>query len=158
VCKNALFICFERYKLQNGKFVVPSQLEAAIGRSRFIEQCLVHGENLPGNVAIIVPNWPNVSASIFFSLFFILFQVLDRLALPASASREELSSDRSVHKLLLDEVSRECVGQKHYAIPHKIIVSPTNFTVENGMATQKMSLKRKNIVHTFQNRINEIKF
>ena len=94
----------------------------------------------------------------FFLFFFILFQVIDRLALPASASREELSSDRSVHKLLLDEVSRECVGQKHYAIPHKIIVSPTNFTVENGMATQKMSLKRKNIVHTFQNRINEIKF
>lgn len=73
VCKNALFICFERYKLQNGKFVVPSQLEAAIGRSRFIEQCLVHGENLPGNVAIIVPNWPNVSASIFFFSFFYPF-------------------------------------------------------------------------------------
>lgn len=59
-------------------------------------------------------------------------------------------------QLLLDEVARECKGEKAYAIPSKVIISLFNFTVENGMATQKMSLKRKNIVHTFQQRINEI--
>lgn len=69
------FLC--RYKLQNGKFVIPSQLEAAIGRSRFIEQVCVHGENLPHNVAIVVPNWPNVSKKkvvVFFLIFFFFFQ------------------------------------------------------------------------------------
>ncbi len=57
--------------------MIPSQLEAAIGRSRFIEQVCVHGENLPHNVAIVVPNWPNVSKKkvvVFFLIFFFFFQ------------------------------------------------------------------------------------
>jgi hypothetical protein len=61
--------CVLRYKLQNGKFVIPSLLEAAICRSIFIDQACVHGENLPHNIAIVVPNWANVTNPIKSHLF-----------------------------------------------------------------------------------------
>ncbi len=132
----------EQYKLQNGKFVIPTALEAAICRSRFIEQCMVHGDNLPHNIAIVVPNWPNV---------------LERLALPADSPRAELAAkNKAVAELLSAEVLRECKDQKHYAIPAHVLVVSSNFTVENGMATPKMSLKRKNILHAYLHKIEEI--
>lgn len=75
--------------------MVPSQLEAAIARSRFVDQVCVHGDNLPHNIAIIVPNWANVSLVLSslgcFLLIIVSFKVIDRLALSASASREELA-------------------------------------------------------------------
>jgi long-chain acyl-CoA synthetase len=132
----------EQYKLQNGKFVIPTTIEAAVGRSRFIEQCMVHGDNLPHNIAIVVPNWPNV---------------LERLALPADSSRAELAANsKAVADLLWAEVLRECKDQKHYAIPSNVIIASANFTVENGMATPKMSLKRRSILLAYQHQIDAI--
>ncbi len=130
----------EQYKLQNGKFVIPTTLESAICRSRFIEQAMVHGENLPFNVALVVPNWPSV---------------LEHLLLPADSNREELTCKKEVIDLLMAEVQRECKGQKSYTIPANIVIVPSTFTVENGMATQKLSLKRKNILHAFQHKVDE---
>jgi long-chain acyl-CoA synthetase len=141
--------------------VIPSQLEAAIGRSRFVEQSCVHGENLLHNVVIIAPNWANVEQVVVWSCFcfqIVCLQVLDRLALPPSSSREEMSHNKAVSQLLLDEVTRECKEQKSFSVPVRVIVAAAPFTVENGMATPKMSLRRKNIVHAFQSKISEVKF
>ena len=46
----------ELYKLENGKFVMPSLVESAIGRSNYISQNCVIGANRPFNIALIVPD------------------------------------------------------------------------------------------------------
>lgn len=46
----------ELYKLENGKFVMPSLIESAIGRSNYISQNCVVGANRPYNIALIVPD------------------------------------------------------------------------------------------------------
>src|SRR5690606_10266852 len=46
----------EQYKLENGKYVVPTQLEEAIKLSPFVANIMVHGANKPFNVAVIVPD------------------------------------------------------------------------------------------------------
>jgi long-chain acyl-CoA synthetase len=46
----------ELYKLENGKFVMPSLIESALGRSNFISQNCVIGANRPYNIALIVPD------------------------------------------------------------------------------------------------------
>ena len=90
----------------------------------------------------MVPNWPNVT---------------DRLKLPSDAeSLKKHVSDKSVHALLLEEIAKNCEDQKHYAIPRHVIVAPTAFTVENSMATPKMSLRRKQIYAAFEKKIAEI--
>jgi long-subunit acyl-CoA synthetase (AMP-forming) len=47
--------CF-RYKLQNGKFVVPQVVENAVMRSPYILQAFAYGLDRPHNVALIVPD------------------------------------------------------------------------------------------------------
>ncbi|MFN9981789.1 MAG: long-chain fatty acid--CoA ligase, partial [bacterium] len=47
----------EQYKLENGKYVVPSPIEESISMSRYIRQVVVCGSNRPYNVCLIVPEW-----------------------------------------------------------------------------------------------------
>src|SRR5206468_1878516 len=46
----------EQYKLENGKYVVPSPLEEDLKLSPFIANVMVHGANKPYNVALVVPD------------------------------------------------------------------------------------------------------
>jgi long-chain acyl-CoA synthetase len=46
----------ELYKLENGKFVMPSLVESALGRSNYISQNCVIGANRPFNIALVVPD------------------------------------------------------------------------------------------------------
>lgn len=101
-----------------------------------IDQCFVHGENLPYNVAVVVPNWVNVA---------------ERLKLPNDPAK--LAEDKSVSQLLLNEVTEQCAEHKHYEIPRRLVIARQAFTVENGMATPKMSLRRKQIYDAFGARI-----
>ncbi len=46
----------ELYKLENGKFIMPSLIESSIGRSNYISQLCVIGHNRPYNIALVVPD------------------------------------------------------------------------------------------------------
>ena len=46
----------EQYKLENGKYVVPSPLEEQLKLSPYIVNVMVYGDNKPFNVALIVPD------------------------------------------------------------------------------------------------------
>ena len=52
----------EQYKLENGKYVAPVPIEDALCLSRFIAQAIVNGSDRPHNVALLVPDWEQVSA------------------------------------------------------------------------------------------------
>ena len=54
----------EQYKLENGKYVVPTPIETAISMSRFITQVVLCGANRPHNVALLVPEWPAIRAEL----------------------------------------------------------------------------------------------
>ena len=129
----------EQFKLQNGKFVVPTQLESAINRSPFVDQTMVHGSNLPATVAVVVPNWP---------------EVFDKLKVdPKKQDIAEYEKAQSVATLLLEEIKNQTGDFAHYAVPRHIVFARP-FTVENEMATPKMSLKRNNILKAYQSKID----
>ena len=50
----------EQYKLENGKYIVPTPIEEAIGMSRFLQQVVLCGANRPYNVVLLVPDWAAV--------------------------------------------------------------------------------------------------
>ena len=47
----------EKYKLANGKYVVPTPIEEGFARSRFVSQVFLYGDNQPYNVALVAPDW-----------------------------------------------------------------------------------------------------
>ena len=130
----------EQYKLENGKYVVPSPIESAIGMSRFVSQVVLYGSNRPYNIALVVPEWPAIRTE---------------LGVDDSVSDEELANDENVAKLMDEEISRTCLRLKKFEVPKKwAIVSP--FTAANNMLTPKMSIRRHKVIEAYDDTITHL--
>jgi long-chain acyl-CoA synthetase len=125
----------EQYKLENGKYVVPAPLEDLLQLSPFISQAYLDGANKPHNVALVVP---------------------DRIALEKwareqgiSASWEELMDDARVRELISRELEEYGRDFKGYERPKAFALLSEELTVDNGMLTPKMSVKRRVVVDRY---------
>mmetsp|Transcript_3418 Transcript_3418/g.5059 ORF Transcript_3418/g.5059 Transcript_3418/m.5059 type:complete len:738 (+) Transcript_3418:49-2262(+) len=124
----------EQYKLENGKYVVPSPIEEAISMSRFIRQVVVCGSNRPYNVCLIVPEWDVIRSA---------------LKIDPSTSEEELAGDPRVQRLIDSQLDIHLANLKKYERPLSwAFVAP--FTAANNMLTPKMSIRRHIVVRTYE--------
>ncbi len=121
----------EQYKLENGKYVVPAPLEEVLQLSPYVDQVYIYGMNRPHNVAIVVP---------------------DRQAVEQWAAGQGITGgwqatldDRRTRALIESELARFDSGLKAYERPRGCILLNEGFTIDNGMMTPKMSLKRNAI-------------
>ncbi|KAL3922081.1 MAG: hypothetical protein SGILL_002395 [Bacillariaceae sp.] len=130
----------EQYKLENGKYVVPTPVEHAIENSRFISQVLLVGANRPHNVALIVPEWPAIR---------------NELGYDDSVPENEIMMDQQLRSLIDEEIRQSCAKLKKYEIPREwAFVAP--FTAANNMLTPKMSVRRHNVVAAYQDAISHL--
>eukprot|EP00934_Nitzschia_sp_Nitz4_P008121 Nitzschia sp. Nitz4//scaffold22_size323478//278027//280476//NITZ4_000581-RA/size323478-augustus-gene-0.211-mRNA-1//1//CDS//3329543159//8111//frame0 len=123
----------EQYKLENGKYVVPTPIEVSIGMSRFIAQVVLCGANRPHNVALIVPEWAAIRSE---------------LNIEGDVSEEDLANDGRVKELIDSEIASNCKALKKFEIPTGwAFVAP--FTAANNMLTPKMSIRRHQVIQTY---------
>ncbi|MEM6453631.1 MAG: AMP-dependent synthetase/ligase [Acidobacteriota bacterium] len=126
----------EQYKLENGKYVVPAPLEEQLQLSGYISQACIHGFNKPYNVALIVP---------------------DRVALESWAKEngldvgnyDALMGNEQVRAMIQRELEANQGNFKGYERIRKFHLIPEEFSVDNGMLTPKMSLKRKIVMDRY---------
>jgi long-chain acyl-CoA synthetase len=123
----------EQYKLENGKYVVPTPVEEAIGMSRFIMQIVLCGANRPYNVCLIVPD---VDA------------LKNELKLDGDITVADLQSNPDVLKLMEAEIQSNSKSLKKFEVPQKFHFV-NSFTVENQMLTPKMSVRRHVAITTY---------
>ena len=133
----------EQYKLENGKYVVPSPLEEQLQLSGYITNIMVHGEQRPHNVAVIVP---------------------DLVALNGWADKHGLG-DRSVEKLLqeddvIDLIERELNRQsgpiKGYERVRGFVLTDEEFTPENGLLTPSLKVKRRAVMAKYGAQVEKL--
>jgi long-chain acyl-CoA synthetase len=130
----------EQYKLDNGKYVVPTPIETAVSVSRFISQVVLHGANRPFNIALLVPEWNSIRAE---------------LNIGETVTEEELAKDERVHRLIDGEIASHCSKLKKFEVPTKwAIVAP--FTAANNMLTPKMSIRRHKVVEVYEDVIGNL--
>ncbi|MCA9606262.1 MAG: AMP-binding protein, partial [Myxococcales bacterium] len=129
----------EQYKLENGKYVVPGPLEEHLQISGFINQAFIDGTNKPFNVALIIPDAP---------------------ALTKWATENGISGDLAalceherVQALLRQEIDKHSSEFKQFEKIKRFAVIPEEFTVENGLLTPKMSVKRRKVVEQYGDRM-----
>ena len=123
----------EQYKLENGKYVVPTPIEESIGLSRFISQVVLCGANRPYNVALLVPD---------------LVTLRTHLKIPDSTTDEEVIHDDRVRSLIDEEIKSKCAHLKKFEVPQAWAFVPA-FTAANQMLTPKMSIRRHKVIHTY---------
>ncbi len=126
----------EQYKLENGKYVVPTPLEEKLKLSPFVANVMVYGDNKPYNVALVVPD----------------MEMLGKWAaehgLDAS-DPEKLLEDPKVRELYREEIEKWSKDFKQYEKIRDFTFGTEDFTVDNGMLTPTLKLKRRGVMQRY---------
>lgn len=127
--------------LSNGKKVSPADMELAIGIDNLFDQVLIVGENRPFLSAILVLNseaWPEFAESIGHTV-----------------DENSLNSKEVKAAILkrIDELVRQFPGYAHI---RRVSLTLEPWTVENGLITPTLKLKRNVICEQFAKEINDL--
>jgi len=133
----------EQYKLENGKYVVPTPLEEQLKLSGFITQAFIYGMNKPYNVCLVVPDYDHLGH-------------WARENGVAATTPEALAKDPKCKAKIGEELAKYGAEFKGYERPKKWTLLTEDFTTENDLLTPKMSVKRRNVVKKYQGEIDAL--
>jgi long-chain acyl-CoA synthetase len=123
----------EQYKLENGKYVVPSPLEEELKLSPYILNALLYGLNRPFNVALVVVDEAAVT----------------RWAKEKSLDIRDMTRDTAVKELIEKELAARAQNFRGYEKPKAFALIREDFTVENGLLTPSLKVRRKLVLDRY---------
>ncbi|MEW6270340.1 MAG: long-chain fatty acid--CoA ligase [Thermodesulfobacteriota bacterium] len=132
----------EQYKLENGKYVVPTLLEEEIKLSPYVSNVMVYGDNKPFNVALVVPDMENLSKW--------------AAEHAAGLTEAELLADARVRELIQSEIEQRSGRFKQFEKVRKVALVAEDFTQENGLLTPSLKLKRCAVLHKHGSALAEL--
>lgn len=128
--------------LSNGKNVAPSPIEQAIKESRFIEQCVLLGDERNFISALVVPAYDAFSSWCKEN--------------GVSEDPAEMADDERVVEFLTGITLEACQPFSRYEQVKKIAVLPRELTQEDGELTPTLKIKRRVVSQNFADRIEAI--
>jgi len=134
----------DEYKLANGKYVHPEGIENEIKLIRYILNVMLYGDGKDYNVALVVPDFTALQADA--NIKPLLKDTLEE-SLKDKAVTDYLSKDITAHL-------RKTYGS--YEVPQRFLFIAEDFTVESGMLTQTMKLKRPVVMKKFGEQIQNL--
>ena len=133
----------EQYKLENGKYVFPASIEEEIQLSPWVENALIYGEGHGYNICLVVPDFARVTA-------WARAQGID------GHPRELIGNVQvksMIARVILAHLKHKFGG---YEIPKDFILVDEPFSVENGLLTQTLKLKRRKVIERYRERIDAV--
>lgn len=127
----------EQYKLENGKYVVPTPLEEDIKLSPFVLNAMVYGDNKPFNVALVVANPSAVR------------QWAEREGVSLPADNAKMLEDAKVRELFKGEIAKYGSRFKGFEAVQDFALIDEDFTAENGLMTPSLKVKRRAVIDRF---------
>ncbi len=128
--------------LSNGEKMPPADMEAAILHDPLIDQVMIYGEGRPYLVALAVLNpevWPQVAAKV-----------------GVRSDMPESLTDTNVEAKVLRRIARNLSGFPGYAKVHRVLLLREPWTIDNGLLTPKLSLKRDRVVAMYGKQIEDL--
>lgn len=132
------------FKLSNGKYVAPQQIESLLKQSEYVSQVVVVGAGRKQPAALVVPEWEAV-----------------RLALSTAGTefpndRAALAKFPAAIKLVQSDVALLTKELADYERIRRIALLPDEFTIDRGEMTPTLKIKRRVIDQKFGDLIEEI--
>jgi len=132
------------FKLSNGKYVAPLQVESLLKQSPLVSQPVVVGSGRKQVGALIVPDWEALK------------EVLKDEGISAEGTREELCENPHVIK----RVQRDAVDLTRelndYERVKRVYLLPREFSIDKGEMTPTLKIKRGVIDEKYEEAIDEI--
>ena len=132
------------FKLSNGKYVAPLQVESLLKQSPLVSQPVAVGSGRKQVGALIVPDWDALK------------EVLADEGIDASGSREEMCENPHIIK----RVQRDAVELTRELNDHervkRVYLLPREFSIDKGEMTPTLKIKRSVIDEKYAEAIDEI--
>jgi long-chain acyl-CoA synthetase len=132
------------FKLSNGKYVAPQQVESLLKQSPLISQPVVVGSGRKQVGALIVPDWDTLKA------------VLEEKKISIQGSREELCERPDIVKVVQNEAVSLTRELNDYERVKKVYLIPREFSIDKGEMTPTLKIKRGVIDEKYSEAIDEI--
>jgi long-chain acyl-CoA synthetase len=132
------------FKLSNGKYVAPLQVESLLKQSPLISQPVVVGSGRKQVGALIVPDWEALK------------DALNDAGIEADRSREELCEDPQVVKLVQREALELTRELSDFERVKRVYLLPREFSIDKGEMTPTLKIKRSVIDEKYEEAIDEI--
>jgi long-chain acyl-CoA synthetase len=130
----------EVFKTAGGKWISPARVESSIKRSVYVAQAMVIGDGRPHPIALVNANWDLVRKV---------------LSLPPELTAEQLSARDDVARFLTAEVEKQTADLAPFEQIRKIVLIPTEFTVESGHLSPAMKIKRRVVENHYARQIDD---
>lgn len=132
------------FKLSNGKYVAPQQIESLLKQSEFVSQAVVIGSGRKQPAALIVPEWEAVR------------QALLDLGDKFPSARSDLANHQAAIKLVQNDVALLTKPLADYERIRRVALLPDEFSIDNGELTPTLKVKRRVIDEKFEHLIEEL--
>lgn len=132
------------FKLSNGKYVAPQQVEALLKQSPLIGQAVAVGNGRKQVGALIVPDWEAVR------------EVIEKEGIDAKGTREELCENRFIVKRLQNDAIKYTKETNDYERVKRVYLLPNEFSIDKGEMTPTLKIKRSVIDEKYAEAIDEI--
>ncbi len=132
------------FKLSNGKYVAPQQVESLLKQSPLVSQAVVVGSGRKQVGALIVPDWETLK------------QTLKEEGISAEGTREELCENLYVVKRVQRDAGEFTREMNDYERVKKVYLLPREFSIDKGEMTPTLKIKRNVIDEKYEEAINEI--
>lgn len=133
----------EMFKTSGGKYVAPAHIENRLKQSRFIEQAIVIGEGEKMPAALIQPN-------------FIFVNEWAKRHNLTFANHAEAASNKQLIERIEEEVAHANKKFGKWEQVKKFELTPEIWTIDEGLLTPTLKLKRKNIKAKYHDLIENI--
>ncbi|OMH82859.1 Long chain acyl-CoA synthetase 7, peroxisomal [Zancudomyces culisetae] len=137
------------FKLSQGEYVAPEKIENVLTTCNMVFQVFVYGDSLQNHLVAIAVPFPEAFLPWAQS-------IVGSKTQPCSL--EELCTDPSVAKALLEILEKVSDQEKllRFEKVKAIHLEPIPFTIENGLLTPTMKLKRKAVLERFSSVIEKL--
>lgn len=132
------------FKLSNGKYVAPLQVESLLKQSPLISQPVVVGSGRKQVGALVVPDWEALK------------EVLSDDGIDASGTRDELCENPHVIKRVQRDAVELTRELNDYERVKRVYLLPREFSIDKGEMTPTLKIKRGVIDEKYEEAIDEI--
>jgi long-chain acyl-CoA synthetase len=131
------------FKTAGGKYIAPQMLESRLSELKFIDQIAIIGNERKYVTALIVPTFETLK--IYASNHTIEYQTI-----------EELIAHPAIIQFYADSIKEQMKDVANYEQIKRFTLLPKPFTMEEGLLTNTLKLKRKEVARVFEKEIEKM--